>query len=95
MEGTITIKALNDLFKNKSKYYVNEQKGHEGVPESYEGVRGEYNEIFKYYKHPEMPDNLFLRETYQTDSYGEDEHLSSIDFVLGVEKTITVFEPFK
>lgn len=94
MEQTISIKTLIEFFKNKNKYFINEVKGHTGIPDnSDDGEQGEYNEYFRFYKHPDLPEGVFLRETYQTDSYGYDRHLTKYEFVKGKEKTITVFEP--
>lgn len=69
------------------------EKGYQGVGNQYDGVQGEYNETFKFYKHPGLPDNVFMKETYQSDSYGYDDRLVSIEFVQGKAKTITVYEP--
>ena len=92
---SIDLKSLNDLFANKSKYFHSETTGHNGVGNSYDGVQGEYNETFKFYKHPALPEGVFLKETYNTDSYGYEERIVSIQFVEGVEKTVKVFEPIK
>lgn len=94
-EQTIKILVLNEIFKNKGKYLFDIQKGHTGVLVNYEGNQGEYNEIFKFYKHESFPENVFLRETYNTDSYGENESIVEIQFVEGKERTIKVFEPIK
>ena len=77
---SILLKDLQDLFKNKSKYEVSEQKG-------------EYNETFIFYKHPKLPENIFMKETYHTDSYGYGDLLVSVEFVEGKTKTITAYEP--
>lgn len=94
MEQVVAIKVLNEFFSNKEKYFVNGANGHQGIPDSYdEGMQGEYNETFKFYKHPDFPENVFWKETYHTDSYGDEEHLVKYEMVQGVEKTITVYEP--
>jgi hypothetical protein len=91
---SIEVKVLQELFKNKNSYLVSTKSGYTGVTNSYgSGVQGEWNETFHFYRHPKMPENLFFRETYHTDSYGDNESIVSIDFVEGKEKTITVFEP--
>jgi hypothetical protein len=94
---SITIKTLNELLseKTRSKYLVNEQKGYMGVPSGGEGNQGEYNETFKYYKHNDMPENIFLQVAYQTDSYGDNDAITDIKFVEGKAKQITVYEPSK
>lgn len=90
---TILLKDLQDLLKNKSKYRQNEVQGHIGVGQSEDGVQGEYNEKFIYYKHLGLPEGVFMRETYTTDSYGYDYSLTNVEFVKGKERKITVFEP--
>jgi len=97
-EQKISIKALNELMnpQTKSKFYKSDGKGHEGIQEGYyDGVQGEYNEIFKFYQHPELPENIFMKETHRTDSYGDNDYLHSVEFVEGKAKTITVYEPIK
>ncbi len=93
---SISVKILNELFSKttKNKYKINEKRGHIGIPENEdEGNQGEYNEKFIYYRHPEMSENLFMEETYHTDSYNSDNHLVEIKFVKGKEKTIIIYEP--
>lgn len=92
MEQTIKLTDLQDLFNNKNRYFHSETKGYIGV-HSDDGDEGEYNETFKFYKHPGFPEGIFMRETYNTDSYGYDDVLVKTEFVKGKEKTITVFEP--
>lgn len=93
-EETILLKDLQDLLKNKLKYKVNEVKGHTGIiNNSDDGSQGEYNETFIYYKHFGLPEGIFMRETYQPDSYGSDDILTEVVFIKGKEKKITVFEP--
>lgn len=89
---TISIEQINEFFKNKEKYLVKILKGHQGVIFD-GGNQGEYNETFRFYKHPSFPENIFLQETIITDSYGDGEYVTLIQFVEGKEKTITVFEP--
>lgn len=95
MKETIELKVLNELMSNntKKKYLMQEMPGHRGVPDDGEGNQGEYNETFKFYKHPGLPEGIFMRETWHTDSYGYGDVLQSTEFVKGKEKTITVFEP--
>lgn len=90
---SILLKDLQDLLKNKSKYKFQEAKGHQGVPEGYDGNQDEYNEYFIFYKHLGLPENIFMKETYHTDSYGNGDFLAEIQFVKGKEKVIKVFEP--
>lgn len=88
MKQTIEINILNDLLKNKAKYLLSTSKS-----ESYGDYEGSYDEYFKYYKHPQLPENIFLRETIRTNSYKTDDFVYEITLVQGKEKTITVFEP--
>jgi hypothetical protein len=67
--------------------------GHIGVPKGYDGMQEEYNEIIVYYKHPGLPEGVFMMESYRTDSYGNNENLHEIRFVKGKEKKVTVYEP--
>lgn len=90
---SILLSDLQDLLKNKNKYFQFEKTGLTPIPEDGEGNQGESNEIFKFYKHPGLPEGVFMRETYNSDSYGYNYALSSITFVKGVEKTIKIFEP--
>lgn len=95
-EKVIKLSILQELFNNKEKYKLNTEKGYQGVSgNSYssDGVQGEYDEKFIFYRHPEMDNNLFMRETYNTDSYGYNDSLVKIEFVKGKTKKITVFEP--
>ena len=92
-EKIIKLSVLNDLLKNKNKYFVKEEKGYQGVPSNnYDGIQGEYNETFKYYRHPEFPENLFMREVWHTNSYGDYDMIVKIEFVEGKKRQITVYE---
>jgi hypothetical protein len=95
MEQKISLKALNELLgENKHRYFMNQVDGHKGIDDNYyDGVQGEYNETFKFYKHPKLPEEVFMRETYHTNSYGDNENLVQVQFVEGKAKTITVYEP--
>jgi hypothetical protein len=88
MEQTIKISTLNDFFTNKQKYFVNTS-----TTESYGSYEGSYDEYFKYYKHPDFPQNVFIRETIRTNSYKTDDFVYEMSLVEGKEKTITIFEP--
>lgn len=89
----VTIKDLKDFFSNKRVYRINKALGHQGVGDDGDGRQGEYNESFIFYRHPNFPENVFFKETYQTDSYGDRDQLIKIELVEGREKTITVYEP--
>lgn len=92
---SISVEVLNELLSSSTrrKYLVTKGDGHKGVPEDYDGYQGEYNETFEYYKHPQLPESLFLQITYRTDSYGDNNYIYEMKFVEGKEKTITVYEP--
>lgn len=94
LDVTMTIKELNELFGNLSKYCVSNKKGYIGVPDNTEGVMGQYNQKFYYYQHPCMPKNIFLQEIQTSDSYGSFNNADkTYSFVEGKSKTITVYEP--
>lgn len=96
-EQTISIKVLNELLskETRSKYRKSTQQGHQGVPQNEDGYQGEYNETFEFYQHPDMPQNIFLRLTEHTDSYGDNESIVEYQFVEGKAKQVTVYEPIK
>lgn len=91
-EITVKLSVIVDLLNNRKDHFHSQQKGHQGLRDN-EEYQGEYNETFKFYQHKDLPKNLFLRETYHTDSYGYNDSLVKVDFVEGIEKQITVFEP--
>lgn len=96
MEQVIKVKDLQELFNDKQRFLVTTLDGHQGVSSNsyhYNGVQGEYDEEFRFYKHPGLPEGIFMRETYHTDSYGDNKTLVKIEFVKGKEKTVTVYEP--
>lgn len=90
-------KILNEVLSEstRKKYFISELKGHNGVPDNGDGSQGEYNETFKYYRHPEMPQSIFLQITYHTDSYGDSPTINEMKLVEGKEKQITIYEPIK
>ena len=55
--------------------------------------QGEYNEVIEIYDL--KVDNLFIKLTLRTDSYGEDEKIYSVQIVAPVVKTVTDYEPIK
>lgn len=88
----VPIHAFNEVMNNKKLYKTQEVTGYTGVPSNGEGNQGEYNEKFLFYKHPDFPEGIFLRETWITDSYGYNASIEKIEFVEGKEKLVTVFE---
>jgi len=95
----ISVEKLNKIFKeiqffpnNKELKYLERQEGHKGVPEAVEGYQGEYNEYSEIYKINEF-DDLFLKVTYNTDSYGENDFVVSIQFAKPKQVNKTIYEP--
>ena len=85
--------AFNEVMQNKSKYRIKEEKGHQGIgKDDNDGVQEEYNERFFIYSHPNFPENMFLKETLWTDSYGDIEYIKSFKFVIKTNKSITIYE---
>lgn len=52
-------------------------------------VQGKEGLVYEVYK---LPNGYYLKMTVKTDSYGYNEHISSLEFVLPKQKEITVFE---
>jgi hypothetical protein len=92
MEELVSIKTMNEFFSNRGKYFVEEVKGHTPIRDDDEGLQGEYNEYFRIYKHPDFPQGYFLKETYHTNSYGDDPALEELKFVTAKTKMIAVYE---
>jgi hypothetical protein len=92
---SIKINILNEVLSSKTRknYFLSERRGVFGVPDGSEGSQGDYNEIFKYYRHPDMPENVFLQITEHSDSYGDNFSITDIKLVEGKAKTVTVYEP--
>ena len=86
--------ALSDLsslrynhskFKKVSDNKIDNLKGRES--------QGDYDEIIEIYSLGE--DDLHLKLVLRTDSYGDNEFVSSIQIVRPVVKQVTDFEPIK
>lgn len=58
-----------------------------------DGSEGEYGLSFEVYKLPF--DNLHVRLKITTDSYGNNEQVTGIEFVTPIQKTVTKFEAIK
>jgi hypothetical protein len=86
------ITAFNEVMSNKKAYKVQTATGHTGVIDMNNGDQDEYNEEFIFYKHPDFPEPVFLRETIHTDSYGDNESIVEVKFVEKKEKTIKIYE---
>lgn len=74
--GSNPYKKVIDICDNKVDKYI--------------GSRGEYNTITRVFDL--NSDNLFLKIELQTDSYGNNELISSIQFVKPIVKQVTDFE---
>lgn len=94
---SIKISALNQVLSmdTRKKYFLSERKGHHGVTDGGYGSQEDYNETFKYYRHPDFPENIFLEITERTDSYGDNDKIHEMKIVTGVAKQVTVYEPVK
>lgn len=74
--------------------FVERIDNHLGVSDnSYaaDGVEGEYDSYSMIYKINSQP-NLYMRVTYNTDSYGANESIISIRFVKKNEKKVKTYE---
>lgn len=78
---------------NKSLKCVTKENIHEGVPEGSwgGGNQGEYNERAEIYQSIEDP-SVFLRFEFTSDSYGDNDFLSSLQFVEPEEITIKTYK---
>lgn len=56
-----------------------------------DGLQGEKNTFYKIYQIIEYPE-YYLKVTYFTDSYGDNEYIKGAELVQPVEKLIKVFE---
>ena len=83
-----SLKDLEELRYNKSKRIkkeiINEVAG-DSSTQGEEGLAYEFYEIG-------LADNFILKMTITTDSYGEDESITGIEFVKPIKKQVTVFE---
>lgn len=95
MANEIKLSKINEILSNldnlsrtykllsnntSSNYFEEKNMGEEGVKVDIYDVG-----------HPE----IFLQVVTNSDSYGGNERVSSIQFVVGKDKTITVYEPLK
>jgi hypothetical protein len=55
-----------------------------------EPLQGGYDEYYKVFKLP--VEGVFLKLTYRTDSYGDNDSLHSIQFVKETQKKVTIYE---
>lgn len=85
-------KQLNELLKDLSRIRNNNEQISKDVIHTIEdeGNQGDEGVSYEVYKIPY--DNLYVRLTIKTDSYGDNEYVSGIEFVQPIEKTIQTFE---
>lgn len=83
---------------NKALRFETREEGHQGVSSNsyggYHGVQGEYDSYSLIFKVVDET-HVYLKFTYQTDSYGSNDFISSIQFVQPTECKVTDFEPVK
>lgn len=87
-------KKINEVLKdlngwNLSKKYT---KVSENVPEDFSQEKSQGDTSVKSIVYKLDFDDLYLRVDIESDSYGEGETLTSVQFVKPVQKTITDFE---
>ena len=94
-------KLLNEILKdlhvynlknNKELTLISEGKTHDGGVNDGEGNQGEYDEYQKVFRVNKLED-IYIKFTIRTDSYGDNEYIYSIQFVKPTVKTIQLFEP--
>lgn len=89
-------KLINEALFNISKLRYNHPKFKKVSSQTVDNLRGEerqgeFNEIIEIYSLGE--DNLHLKLTLNTDSYGDNEALMSIQVVKPIVKQVADFEP--
>lgn len=92
------LKKINKLLENLENFdkkqveFIRSEKGYIGIPENdSEGYMGEYNELISFYKIINE-DELYLKITYQTDSYNDNRRVIGIQFVKPTKKEIIAYE---
>lgn len=93
---SIEIELLNRILSNmgrgnKELSFVDKILGHQGIPSGYEGMQGEYNEYHEIYSIRSLPE-LFIKVTYNTNSYGDSERITSTKFVKKVKKEVNIYD---
>lgn len=93
---SIEIELLNKILgsinkSNKELVFVEKILGHQGVPNGYDGMQGEYNEYHEIYSIKSLP-GLFIKVTYNTDSYGDSERITGTKFVKKVKKEVNIYD---
>ena len=54
-------------------------------------MQGEYNEYHEIYSIKSLP-GLFIKVTYNTDSYGDSERITGTKFVKKVKKEVNIYD---
>lgn len=97
-------KQINEILSNisnpnsnNSLIFVEKQNKHMGVSDnSYysDGVQGESDQYVKIFK-LKSDNEIYVAFEYETDSYGDNERVTSIQFVKPANKTVINYEPIK
>jgi len=87
-------KKINDSLKDLDGLRYSKKPIHRKVvneiTDDY-GSQGDSNEIYEVYDIG-LPDGLFIKLRLGSDSYGDDQRVTGLEFVKGKEKTVTVYE---
>lgn len=91
-------KLINEALENIPNLRCNHKKFKKVSDSKIDNLRGderqgEYDELFEIYSLGE--DDLHLKLTLRTDSYGDNEFVHSIQIVKPIVKQVTDFEPIK
>ena len=91
-------KLINEALENIPNLRYNHKKFKKVSDSKIDNLRGEqrqgeYDELIEIYSLGE--DDLHIKLTLRTDSYGYNEFVHSIQIVKPIQKTITDFEPIK
>lgn len=96
----LDISAINKVLKDidglgTAKGFTRQSitRTHTGIPEGYdEGNQGDFNEDTSTYTHVDLPENVLVQIVTQTDSYGYNDKVVSVQFGKAVKKEVQVFE---
>lgn len=91
-------KLINEALENIPNLRYNHKKFKKVSDSKIDNLRGderqgEYDELFEIYSLGE--DDLHIKLTLRTDSYGDNEFVHSIQIVKPIVKQVTDFEPVK
>jgi len=83
-------KKINDLFGDLNSFYHNNNIVHQEQTATGDGYESSYGERYVVYD-AKLEDGYFVKISYKTDSYGDNEEIIGIEFVKGKEKKITKY----